>query len=172
VNILIKSIIVATAIMAAYLTHTLSGLGSSLTLGLAQTARAVKPLEKRLEVQQELITELRAEVAAFRKEVNDRIQKEEQRKSNLKQLKNAIAEVTRSEQLRAGGKPADAAKVLLGTQDAIWKAGDVFQGQQKALRGMMGPIDVLAGKWKGGDGKATAGAIIRDLKKIYSSVRD
>ncbi|MBU0498474.1 MAG: hypothetical protein KJ558_06575 [Gammaproteobacteria bacterium] len=169
---LIRSIIVATAILAAYLTATVSGLAPALQAGMATIAKSVKPLERQIEEQGVLVKRLQQELDAFRKELNDRARQEDARKNNLRILKGAISVVGGADQLRAAGKLEDAANALLSAKDAIWKSGDSFQDQQKALRGLMQPIDELAVKWRGGDAKATAAPIIEKLKTVHSSLSD
>jgi len=58
-----------------------------------------------------------------------------------------------------------AAELLLSTKKAVWKASEKYPDSKDALRGLMAPIDILAGRWKRGDYKG-------DTKKIQKVLRD
>ncbi|CAA6815190.1 MAG: Unknown protein [uncultured Thiotrichaceae bacterium] len=64
----------------------------------------------------------------------------------------------------------EAAELVLSTKGAIWKAGDTFSDHKGTLHGMMGPIDVLAARWNGGDKEGSANDLISQIDDITNQL--
>ena len=88
---------------------------------------------------------------------------------NVAELNRAYADVLQAEvfSLRKNGETA--AKILLSTKGAIYKAGAHFPQHKTKLRKLMGPIDALAGRWKRGDYSKSSLEIRQALKAIISN---
>jgi len=67
------------------------------------------------------------------------------------ELQNAITTVIKADLAAFNKKGPEAAELLKSTKSAIWKTSDKWAKSKDTLRGLMAPIDVLAGKWSGGD---------------------
>lgn len=67
------------------------------------------------------------------------------------QVRNVIATVLQADLLGHEKQGDQAAELLLSTKSAIWKASEKWANSKDALRGLMAPIDILAGRWKRGD---------------------
>jgi len=103
------------------------------------------------------------------KTVNSKLQSH----SSVALLNSAYQQTLEAELLFQKGQSEAAATLLLGTKSAIWKSSSTYPDSKDKLRGLMGPIDGLAGKWKRND-KSGNTAEIREtlqslLKKYHSS---
>jgi len=67
------------------------------------------------------------------------------------QLRNVIATVLQADLLGYEKQGDQAAELLLSTKTAIWKTSEKWTESKDELRGLMAPIDILAGRWKRGD---------------------
>jgi len=64
---------------------------------------------------------------------------------------------------------AEASKLLKSTKTAIWKTSDKWKKSKGALRDLMGPIDVLAGKWDRGDFSGNTKSIQKTLIDVLNT---
>lgn len=85
-------------------------------------------------------------------------------------LYQTLSQLSKSERLAKAGQMAEAAELVLSTKGAVWKAGDTFSDHKDTLHGMMGPIDVLAAKWNGGDKEGTANNLILKIDDITNQL--
>jgi len=67
------------------------------------------------------------------------------------ELQNALATVVKADLAALDKQGPQAAELLKSTKTAIWKTSDKWQKSKDALRELMAPIDILAGKWNSGD---------------------
>jgi len=171
-EILFRILNVFTAVLVAYLVITLQQQVPEINRNIAESSEAVAPLQEQLEQQSETIDTLQKQFTVFVQAENERRAKEERLKQNLRSIKGVIAKVQDAENLRQQGKLSEAADLLLSTKDAIWKAGDFFTAEQGVLRGLMAPIDILSGKWRGGDAKASASDLLAQLQAAFNRLDD
>lgn len=94
---------------------------------LAKSSKSVDP--KKLKAKDQIITRLNQEA----------------------QLRNVIATVLQADLLGHEKQGDQAAELLLSTKSAIWKTSEKWKKSKDELRGLMAPIDILAGRWKRGD---------------------
>ncbi len=76
-------------------------------------------------------------------------------------LQDVYANVLKADLLGTQKQGEAAAEMLLSTKTTIWKTSEKWEQSKDALRGLMAPIDILAGRWKRGDFKG-------DTKKIQA----
>lgn len=84
-------------------------------------------------------------------------------------LKKAYNDVIESELEKLTSAP-EAAEKLLSTKGAIWKTSTRYPKVKESLQGLMGPIDVLAAKWKSGDTTRTVQPVFKVLKKTLATL--
>lgn len=89
--------------------------------------------------------------------------------TKLLELKKAYQVVIESE-LEKNSSPQDAAEKLLSTKGPIWKASTQHASVKTNLQGLMGPIDVLASKWKAGDTNGTVQPVFKVLKQTLATL--
>jgi hypothetical protein len=92
-----------------------------------------------------------------------------QQLGRLKDLKSAYRQVLEAELDKANDGTA-AAEKLLATKGAIWKASTQHESVKGQLQGLMGPIDSLASKWKGGDTGGSVQPIYNVLKQTLATL--
>lgn len=85
-------------------------------------------------------------------------------------LYQTLSQLSKSERLAKADKMAEAAEIVLSTKGAIWKAGETFSDHKETLHGMMGPIDILAAQWKGGDKEGSAINLILKIDDITNQL--
>lgn len=73
------------------------------------------------------------------------------RLKNKAALQGVFATVLEADLASVDKEGERAAELLLSTKQLVWKASGQFPEKKDALRGLMAPIDVLAGKWKRGE---------------------
>ena len=66
-------------------------------------------------------------------------------------LQDAYANVLKADLLGREKQGEAAAELLLSTKTTIWKTSGKWEKSKDALRSLMAPIDILAGRWKRGD---------------------
>ncbi|MEA3277295.1 MAG: hypothetical protein U9Q81_18845 [Pseudomonadota bacterium] len=165
-DILIRALVVATAVLVAYSVISFQHFVPEVKKGMAEAGDALVPLEERLIHQLNAIEALQSQLTAFQKELRERAARQEQHREALRSVKGSIATVMEADNLRKKGTLPDAADLLLSTKDPIWKAGDIFTADQNLFRSLMGPIDVLAGKWREGDAQESANDLVAQLQAI------
>ena len=84
-------------------------------------------------------------------------------------LQEVVVKVLRAELLAKDKQGAEAAKVLLSTKSSIWKLSEKWGKSKDALRGLMAPIDVLAGMWKRGDYAGNTKAIQKVIQEVLAA---
>lgn len=89
--------------------------------------------------------------------------------TKLLELKKAYQVVIESE-LEKSSDPQAAAEKLLATKGPIWKASTQHEKVKTNLQGLMGPIDVLASKWKSGDTNGTVQPVFKVLKQTLATL--
>lgn len=67
------------------------------------------------------------------------------------ELQNAFATVVKADLAAFNKQGPEAAELLKSTKSVIWKTSDKWAKSKDTLRELMAPIDILAGKWSGGD---------------------
>lgn len=88
------------------------------------------------------------------------------RQDNINKVWAIYGNVKYAEKLKNQGKTKEAATKIKALKKKIWKLGDLHKSEQKNLRSLMHPIDVVAGKWNAGKRDASAEKIQETLKKI------
>ncbi|MCH9674847.1 MAG: hypothetical protein K0U93_25630 [Gammaproteobacteria bacterium] len=106
---------------------------------------------------------LKASLASAKKKLAS-VEKREKLNTQLAQLQGAYARVLEAEVLSLQKNGTAAAEKLLATKTAIFKSSTLFPKSKSELKGLMGPIDVLAGRWKRGDFKVGATRIKKVLQ--------
>lgn len=84
-------------------------------------------------------------------------------------MHNAYAMVLRAELAGIEKQGAAAAKLLSSTKSVIWKTSGKWNKSKDPLRGLMGPIDSLVGKWERGDYSGNTKAIQKVLLGVLKA---
>jgi len=71
--------------------------------------------------------------------------------SHIAHLQTTLTDVFEAQLLAVDKNGVEAAEKLLSTKSAIWKLSSKWPESKDTLRGLMAPIDILAGKWKRDD---------------------
>lgn len=85
------------------------------------------------------------------------------------ELQTAYATVLKADLAAFDKQGVQAATLLTSTKTTIWKTSGKWTQSKKALRELMAPIDVLAGKWKRGDYSSNSESIQKVLLKALES---
>jgi len=85
------------------------------------------------------------------------------------ELQNAYSIVLKADLAAHEKQGGEAAKLLTSTKTAIWKTSDKWEKNKEALRELMAPIDILAGKWNRGDYTGNTQSIQKVLRKVLES---
>lgn len=109
-----------------------------------------------------------AEANALRAETSN-LKEQLAKHTKLLELKKAYQTVIESE-LEKNTNPQDAAEKLLSTKGAIWKTSTQHEKVKTNLQGLMGPIDVVASKWKSGDTDSTVQPVFKVLKQTLATL--
>jgi hypothetical protein len=169
---LFRILTVFTAVLVAYLVIAIQRHVPEINQNIAESSSAVAPLQEQLKQQGEEIDALQTQLTAFIKSENERRAKQERETLALRSIKKVIAKIWEADSLRKQGKLPEAADLLISTKDAIWKSGDFFTSEQKVLRSLMAPIDIVSGKWRGGNAQASATDIITQLQATLHRLGD
>lgn len=84
-------------------------------------------------------------------------------------LQNAYANILKADIAAYEQQGATAAELLMSTKSVIWKTSDKWVNSKDALRGLMAPIDILAGKWERGDYSSNAQPIQKILLDVFNA---
>jgi len=84
-------------------------------------------------------------------------------------LQDVVVNVLKADLLSVEKQGEQAAELLLSTKSGIWKLSEKWEDNTKALRDLMAPIDILAGKWKRGDYSSNSKSIQQVLQDVMSS---
>lgn len=91
------------------------------------------------------------------------------RMAQIASLQGVVVNVLKAD-LLANEKQGDkAAEILLSTKTHIWKLSEKWGKSKDALRGLMAPLDVLAGKWKRGDYSGDTKNIQKILQEVLTT---
>ncbi|TQV65180.1 MAG: hypothetical protein FNT29_01865 [Halothiobacillaceae bacterium] len=159
---------VAVFIMTSFIVFKIQSMHAALDTGLADIRNDMASIRTTNADLAKNLEQSGSEVAAFRKEVNDRERAREKKAEMLASLRKARARIAEADALRAAGKFEEAAARLIATKDPLWMAGDYYVDQQGDLRGLMEPIDITSAKWMGGDKAASAEAVLARIDNIIS----
>jgi len=85
------------------------------------------------------------------------------------ELQSAYATVLKADLAAQEKQGVQAAKLLTSTKTAIWKTSDKWERNKEALRKLMAPIDILAGKWNRGDYSSNSKSIQKALLEVLES---
>lgn len=160
------SILVATVILTAYLVLFVNQAIPALNDGLNQSQALIKTLQEQVIKQNELLLALQADL---KKQANNNAAppkppQEDKGKLAVDSLRNSLTKFAEAEAKKQQGDFNSAIDLLKSTKQALWKAGDVLNTHQDALRALMGPIDTIMTQWKKGDKVA-------DTSKVSTAVR-
>jgi hypothetical protein len=169
-KIVYGTMLVTTMVLTIYLVFSIGTVIPAIKANNTEIQKTLVPLQEQLVKQQEMLTLLQADVAAFRKEVNEPIKKAEARKAAIQSVQAALAKVDEADAMRKTGNLTKAMEILLTSKDPLWKAGDTFPAEQKTFRGLMTPIDATVSKWKSGDGKVDTSQISASIKTILEKI--
>lgn len=170
-KIVYETMVVATLILTAYLVISVERNFVDVRQSIINSQKLVEPLQKQLEEQQKLVALLQIELSTFHTEVNTRIEKEEKLKANIAALSGIVSKLNQAEVLKKQGEYKKAVEILKATKDPIWRAGDTFESEQTALRGLMWPIDQVMQKWNNNNGRANTAKISIAIKAILNNIK-
>lgn len=157
-------------ILTAYLVISIEKNIPEINRNIADTTRAVAPLQHELEKQQEMLALLQAEVSDLHKEARDRIAKEEKHKESIRSLRAILSRIEEAEAKHKQGDLNKAAEILLSTKETLWNAGYIFKSEQSKFQGLMAPIDITATQWKRGNGAVDTSKISASIKVILEKI--
>lgn len=160
---------VATFVLTAYLVVSLNQSVTSIHEQVETLSKDISSLKVLLDEKSVEIAAINETVLAFREEVNAREAKREELKKRMKVLKGVLGSLAKAESLK-NSDVNQAAETLLSIKGPVWTSGDYFTSEQEALRSLMGPIDILAGQWRGGDKKQTIESIENTITGVLSRV--
>lgn len=103
------------------------------------------------------------------KEETSRLKAQLASETYLKELKTAYKHVIETE-FEKDNDALSAADKLLATKEAIWKTSMQHEEVRDSLRGLMGPIDSLASKWKRGDTENTVKPVFNVLQQTIATL--
>ncbi len=84
---------------------------------------------------------------------------------HIASLQSTVLAVYEAQFLAIGEKGVEAAEALLATKSSIWKLSSKWPESRDTLRGLMAPIDILAGKWKRSEFDRNSGTIRKILQE-------
>jgi len=99
----------------------------------------------------------------------DSLREKLRRETHLKELKTAYRQVIETE-FEKSIDASKAAEKILSTKEAIWKASMKHENVKDDLRGLMGPIDSLAAKWKRGETDNTVKPVFSVLQQTLATL--
>lgn len=161
---LYRTLLVTTAILTIYVVFLLEKSIPDVKQSVMDSQKNLVELQTQFSKQQEILTALQIELAAFHKETNERIAKEQKRKDTLNSVKLALSKVEEADAMRKTGNLAKAIETLLSAKKPLWEAGEVFQSEQTAFRGFMNPIDAIIGQWKSDNAMADTTQLAATIK--------
>jgi len=85
------------------------------------------------------------------------------------ELQSAYTTILKADLAAFDKKGIQAAKLLTSTKKTIWKTSDKWKKSKNALRELMAPIDILAGKWNRGDYSGNTKSIQKALLKVLEA---
>jgi chromosome segregation ATPase len=161
---------VTTMFLTAYLVISIEKNIPAINQNIADSQKAVATLQQQLDKQLETLVLLQAEISGFRKEVNDRVAKEEKNKESIQSIRAILSRIEEAEVKHKQGDLNKAAEILLSTKESIWHASDIFKSEQSNFRNLMEPIDMTATKWKSGNGAIDTSKISASIKVILEKI--
>lgn len=84
-------------------------------------------------------------------------------------LQAVVMNVLKADLLTKDKQGEQAAELLLATKSSIWKLSGKWAKNKDALRGLMAPIDILAGRWKRGDYSGDTKPILQVLQDVLDA---
>lgn len=84
-------------------------------------------------------------------------------------LQNVLVNVLKADLLGKEKQGEEAAKLLLSTKSSIWKLSEKWSKSKDALRALMAPVDILAGRWKRGDYSGNSESIQKVLFEVLAA---
>lgn len=84
-------------------------------------------------------------------------------------LQAVVVNVLKADLLGKDKQGEQAAELLLSTKSSIWKLSDKWAKSKDSLRGLMAPIDILAGRWKRGDYSSDTKPIQQVLQDVLDA---
>jgi len=166
---LVKIISTATLIVMAWLTvqmlHTKQSIDvaqvsyhralADVRAELTQASKQNDSVSADLMVRMDQFSEQQAQLATSANKVNPEVLKNKNRTiTRLKEaaaLQDAYARLLKADLAAYEKQGSQAAELLTSTKKTIWKTSEKWSKSKDSLRGLMAPIDILAGKWGRGD---------------------
>ena len=160
------TIAVTIVILTGYLVFVLDLQFSRMNASAEAAQSDNKLLQQKLDKQMELLAKVQAEIDKIGKDkaAPPKPPQEDKGKIAVDSLRASLTTLTEADAKKQEGDINAAVDLLKSVKKTLWQTGDTLPAHQAALRALMGPLDVVIGKWKQGDK-------IVDTSKIALAVR-
>jgi hypothetical protein len=165
-----ETILVAMVILTGYLVILVDQHLPRLNANAEEAQASFKLVQDRLDKQTELLTKLQADINKLGKEsAPPKPPQEDKGKIAVDSLRTSVKNLSDADAKKQGDINA-AIDVLKSVKKTLWQAGDTLPTHQPALRALMGPLDVIIGKWKQGDKTVDTSKISLAIKTILQKI--
>jgi hypothetical protein len=166
-----ETILVAMVILTGYLVILVDQHLPRLNSNTEAAQASFKLVQDRLDKQTELLTKLQADISKLGKEsAPPKPPQEDKGKIAVDSLRTSVKNLSDADAKKQQGDINAAIDVLKSVKKTLWQAGDTLPTHQPALRALMGPLDVIIGKWKQGDKTVDTSKISLAIKTILQKI--
>ncbi|MEQ1485042.1 hypothetical protein [Methyloglobulus sp.] len=166
-----ESILVAMVILTGYLVMLADQYLPRLSANAEEAQASFKLVQDRLDKQTELLAKLQADISKLGKEsAPPKLPQEDKDKIAVDSLRTSVKNLSDADAKKQQGDVNAAIDILKTVKKTLWQAGDTLPTYQADLRALMGPLDVIIGKWKQGDKAVDTSKISLAIKTILQKI--
>ena len=166
-----ETILVAMVILTGYLVILADQQLPRLSANAEEAQASFKLVQDKLDKQTELLTKLQADIGKLGKDSPPpKPPQEDKGKIAVDSLRTSVKNLSDADAKKQQGDINAAIDVLKSVKKTLWQAGDILPTHQAALRAVMGPLDVIIGKWKQGDKTVDTSKISLAIKTILQKI--